>query len=73
MRTFGGEKMMKEIKAYALAKRIKTIRLDVRVQNRPAIVLYERCGYHYVDTVDLGLNLPGLKWFRLFGLILSKS
>jgi len=57
-------------KGYAIRKSAKTIRLDVAVQNSPAISLYEKCGYVYVGTVDLGLEYEHLKWFKLYELIL---
>lgn len=44
----------------------KSIRLDVYENNMPAIRLYERCGFKYIDTVDLGLGNYGLHWFRLY-------
>lgn len=47
-------------------KKLKTIRLDATVQNEPAIALYERSGFTYRDTVDLGLGIPGLVWFKVF-------
>jgi len=49
---------------------IKTIRLDVSIHNTPAISLYEKCGYKYVGTVDLGLNIPELVWFKLYEIVL---
>lgn len=45
---------------------MKAIRLDVYQNNLPAIGLYEKCGYRYVDTVDLGLGCYGLDWFKLY-------
>ena len=65
-----GKQMMGLIKKYALSEGMKTIRLDVCIQNTPAIRLYERSDYQYIDTVDLGLNLPHLKWFRLYEMVL---
>lgn len=44
----------------------KSIRLDVYEQNMPAIKLYEKCGFEYIDTVDLGLGNYGLDWFKLY-------
>jgi ribosomal protein S18 acetylase RimI-like enzyme len=54
--------------AYGLAsqKKIKAIRLDVSVNNLPAIHIYEKCGYRLAGVVDLGLNIPGLEWFRCY-------
>ncbi len=44
----------------------KSIRLDVYEGNIPAISLYEKCGFKYIDTVDLGLGIHGLNWFKLY-------
>ncbi|EPY2303237.1 TPA: GNAT family N-acetyltransferase [Clostridium sporogenes] len=44
----------------------KSIRLDVYEGNTPAIKLYKKCGFKYIDTVDLGLGNYGLNWFRLY-------
>lgn len=46
--------------------KMKSIRLDVYEGNMPAIKLYEKCGFKYIDTVDLGLGSYGLDWFRLY-------
>ncbi|MFA9466664.1 MAG: N-acetyltransferase family protein [Velocimicrobium sp.] len=45
---------------------IKSLRLDVYENNLPAICLYEKCGFEYIDTVDLGLSQYNLDWFRLY-------
>ena len=45
---------------------IKSVRLDVYEKILPAISLYEKCGFEYVDTVDLGLGKYGLNWFKLY-------
>lgn len=45
---------------------MKSIRLDVYEKNLPAISLYEKCGFDYIDTVDLGLGHYGLNWFKLY-------
>lgn len=54
--------------AQQLAKKqgMKSLRLDVTEKNIPAIRLYEKQGFEYIDTVDLGLGDIGLKWFRLY-------
>ncbi|WP_263488225.1 hypothetical protein [Clostridium sp. FP2] len=39
---------------------MKIIRLDLSIHNSPAILLYEKCGYKHVGTVDLSLNIPEL-------------
>ena len=44
----------------------RSIRLDVYEGNIPAIRLYEKCGFKYIDTVDLGLGNYGLNWFKLY-------
>ena len=45
---------------------IKSIRLDVYENNLPAISLYEKSGFEYIDTVDLGFGNYGLDWFKLY-------
>lgn len=45
---------------------IKAIRLAVYEKNLPAIRLYERCGYQYICTFDLGFGCYGLDWFKLY-------
>ena len=45
---------------------VKALRLDVYEKNVPAIRLYQKCGFRYMDTVDLGLGQYGLKWFQLY-------
>lgn len=45
---------------------IKSIRLDVYENNTPAISLYEKCGFEYIDAVDLGLGCHGLNWFKVY-------
>lgn len=65
-----GKMLMDFAKSYSIEQTMKSIRLDVSIHNTPAISLYEKCGYKYVGTVDLGLNVPGLVWFRLYELIL---
>ena len=54
--------------SFELAKKsgVKSIRLDVYEKNIPAILLYEKCGFEYIDTVDLGLGNYGLDWFKLY-------
>lgn len=64
------QKLMDFAKDYSTQKAMKSIRLDVAIQNMPAISLYEKCGYKYIGTVDLGLPYEHLKWFRLYELVL---
>ncbi|MCL2873342.1 MAG: GNAT family N-acetyltransferase [Defluviitaleaceae bacterium] len=67
---FWGQKVGKLLLefSYNLAKKrgIKALRLDVFKDNMPAIKSYEKCGYSYIDTVDLGLGCYGLDLFRLY-------
>ncbi|MDL2215383.1 GNAT family N-acetyltransferase [Dysgonomonas sp. OttesenSCG-928-M03] len=65
-----GSALMNFARSHSVMTRMKTIRLDVSIDNIPAIALYEKQGYQYVGTVDLGLNYPHLKWFKLYELIL---
>lgn len=68
-----GEKMLEASCKLAQKKGIKAIRLDVYTGNSPAIHLYEKCGFTYVDTVDLGLGDQGLDRFRLYEKVLCPS
>lgn len=61
-----GKKMLEFAAKYAQENKIKALRLDVYEKNIPAIRLYEKCGYQYIDTVSLGLEDYGLDWFRLY-------
>lgn len=61
-----GEKMLEFAAQYGKEHGIKSLRLDVYEKNTPAIRLYEKCGYQYIDTVSLGLEDCGLEWFRLY-------
>jgi len=49
-----------------IKSQVKAIRLDVYEGNIPAIKLYEKFGFKYIDTVDLGLINQGLNWFKLY-------
>ena len=50
----------------ALRSGIKSIRLDVYENNLPAISLYDKYGFEYIDAVDLGFGNYGLDWFKLY-------
>ena len=63
-------RLMKFAEEYARTNQMKSIRLDVSVHNIPAIALYEKLGYDYIGMVDLGLDYPHLKWFKLFEFVL---
>lgn len=58
---------------HSLNSKVKAIRLDVYEGNLPAIKLYEKCGYKYIDTVDLGLGIYGLDWFKLYEKLMDKK
>lgn len=60
--------LIKFAKQYAIREKVRSIRLDVSVENIPAITLYEKAGFRFVGTVDLGLPYEHLKWFRLYEL-----
>lgn len=51
----------------------KVIRLDVYEKNIPAIRLYDRMGYEYIGSADLGYGSYGLDWFRLYEKPLSNE
>jgi len=61
-----GMKLLNFADEFAKANNLKSIRLDVYEGNVTAIKAYEKCGYTYIDTVDLGLGDFGLDWFRLY-------
>jgi len=61
-----GKALMDFAVEYSIQSNIKSIRLDVYENNIPAINLYKKCGFQYIDTVDLGLGNYGLNWFKLF-------
>jgi ribosomal protein S18 acetylase RimI-like enzyme len=61
-----GKKLMAFAQEEGLKQGMEAVRLDVYEKNAPAIHLYEKSGYQYISTVDLGLEEYGLKWFRLY-------
>ncbi|WP_102401851.1 GNAT family N-acetyltransferase [Haloimpatiens massiliensis] len=61
-----GKALMNFSIEHGIKSQAKSIRLDVYEGNIPAISLYEKCGFKYIDTVDLGLGNYGLNWFRLY-------
>lgn len=48
----------------------RAVRLDVYEKNAPAIALYKRYGFQYIDKVDLGYGDFGLEEFELYQKIL---
>jgi len=65
-----GKALMDFANEYSIQSNIKAIRLDVYEKNVPAINLYEKCGFQYINIVDLGLGNHGLNWFKLYEKIL---
>jgi len=61
-----GKALLNFAEDLAVKSNVKSIRLDVYEGNMPAIRLYEKCGFKYIDTVDLGLGNYGLDWFKLY-------
>jgi ribosomal protein S18 acetylase RimI-like enzyme len=65
-----GSGLMDFARQYAISLNMRSIRLDVSVNNTAAIALYEKHNHEYISTVDLGPAYEHLKWFRLYELIL---
>lgn len=61
-----GSTLMKFAEEEAKRCNMKSIRLDVYEKNMPAIRLYEKAGYKYIDTIDEGLGCYGLDWFKVY-------
>ncbi|MGB4658653.1 MAG: GNAT family N-acetyltransferase [Mobilitalea sp.] len=61
-----GQEMLRFAALYGKCTKMKALRLDVYEKNTPAIRLYEKCGFKYIDTVSLGLEEYGLEWFKLY-------
>ena len=61
-----GKKLIEFIIQYSKELNIKAIRLDVYKENIPAISLYKKYGFQYIDTVDLGYGEYGLDEFELY-------
>ena len=68
-----GRSLMSFALKYSREKEMKSIRLDVYEKNIPAIKLYEKCGYTYIGTIDLGLSKYGLDRFRLYELPINEQ
>lgn len=66
-----GMKMMNFAEETARISKMSSMRLDVFENNIPAIKLYEKYGFQYIDTIDLGLGEYGLDWFRVYEKILK--
>ncbi|MFJ7649406.1 GNAT family N-acetyltransferase [Lysinibacillus sp. NPDC097279] len=61
-----GTKLMDFIIQHSKEMNIKAIRLDVYEKNKPAIKLYRKYGFDYIDTIDLGYSKYGLDKFELY-------
>ena len=61
-----GKRLMEFALEQSREEKIKAIRLDVYEKNTPAISLYRKYGFHYIDTVDLGYGEFGLDNFELY-------
>lgn len=61
-----GRGMLEFADQYGKETNMKALRLDVYENNIPAIRLYEKCGFKYIDTVSLGLEAYGLDRFKLY-------
>lgn len=66
-----GYKVLQFVEQYGRDKGMQSLRLDVYEKNYPAINLYEKFDFKYIDTVDLGLEEYGLKWFKLYEKLLN--
>lgn len=61
-----GSELLKFAEDLAKEQGVESLRLDVYSNNLPAIHVYEKNDFEYIDTVDLGLEEYGLKWFKLY-------
>lgn len=64
------QQLLEYIEERAKERAIKTIRLDVRKGNEPAIKLYLKSGYTYVGEVNLDFNGFDIGLFELYEKIL---
>ncbi len=65
-----GHELVRFAISHAKEQKQKSVRLDVYENNKPAIALYEKCGFQYIDKVDLGLGRYGLDHFMLYEYLL---
>ncbi len=61
-----GRRLIEFAIQYSKELNMKAIRLDVFEKNIPAISLYKKYGFQYIDTVDLGYGNYGLDRFELY-------
>lgn len=62
--------IMEQIIELSKREGMKAIRLDVVADNLPAIRMYEKAGFQYIATVDMGYHMFGLDAFALYQLLL---
>jgi Acetyltransferases len=65
-----GQALLDFAAQHAKERKMRSLRLDVYVNNAPAIRLYEKNGYVCVGTVDMKLGYRGLDAFHLYELTL---
>ena len=65
-----GKRLMEFTLERGKEEKMQAVRLDVYEKNEPAIALYRRYGFCYIDTVYLGYSVYGLDRFALFQKIL---
>ena len=61
-----GKRHLDFAEEYGRKTGVKAIRLDVYEKNIPAVSMYRKCGYQYIDRVDLGYGVRGLDRFELY-------
>lgn len=61
-----GTDIMRNAIDLAVRMGMRSMRLDVYEKNSPAIKLYEKHGFEYIDKVDLGYGIYGLDWYLLY-------
>ena len=66
-----GTKMFEEMIRLAESRDgVMQIELEFVEGNARARHLYEKMGFEYIDTVDLGYGIHGLDWYKLYQRIL---
>lgn len=68
-----GESFVRFAEETAAANNGAAIRLNVLKGNEPAVRLYKKCGFRYIDTVSLGYERYGLPWFEVYEKVLIQS
>ncbi len=65
-----GSKVLEWIEERCKDANIKSIRLSTYENNLPAIRLYEKNNFKFIEKVDLGYGDIGLDWFNLYEKVL---